>query len=310
MRDPYRIDGPAVLSVSGGRSSMMMLSRILDAHGGRLPADVHALYTNTGRERAETLRFVADCAERWGVAIAWAERDGSQPSGARFREVEYETASREGEPFAELITERRYLPNAVARFCTVALKIEVMRDWMRAQGHDRWTNVVGLRRDEPARVAKLRARDHGQWDVAAPLYDARVTSADVAAFWKAQPFDLALRPWEGNCDGCFLKSRSRRERIFRDRPDLAAWWIAQEAAVGGRFHAHEPGYAATLDRVRRLPMLALDLDASADDGTPACGCTDRRPTRARWCICGSRKPPGRQHTLACQFARADAARAA
>ena len=309
MRDPFRIDGPAVLSVSGGRSSMMMLARILDAHGGRLPSDVRALYTNTGRERAETLRFVADCSERWGVAIAWAERDGSQPSGARFREVEYETASRDGEPFADLIAERRYLPNAVARFCTVDLKIGVMRDWMRAQGFDRWTNVVGLRRDEPARVAKLRARDHGQWDVAAPLYDARVTSADVAAFWKGQPFDLALQPWEGNCDGCFLKSRSRRERIFRDRPDLAAWWIAQEAAVGGRFHAHEPGYAATLDRVRRLPMLAMDLDASADD-LAACGCTDRRPARARWCICGSRKPPGRGHTLACQFARADAARAA
>ena len=53
-----------------------------------------------------------------------------------------------------------------------------------------------------------------------------------------------------------------------------------------------------------------EADASADDGTPACGCTDRRPARARWCTCGSRKPPGRAHTLACQLARADAARAA
>ena len=48
---------------------------------------------------------------------------------------------------------------------------------------------------------------------------------------------------------------------------------------------------------------------TADD-LATCGCTDRRPARARRCICGSRKPPGRAHTLACQFARADAAHAA
>ena len=91
---------------------------------------------------------MADFAERWGVGIVWVERDGSQPSGARFRETDYEHASRAGEPFAELITERRYVPNAVTRFCTQALKIETARDYMRAQGYERWTSVVGLRRDE------------------------------------------------------------------------------------------------------------------------------------------------------------------
>jgi hypothetical protein len=273
MRDPFRIEGPACVSFSGGRTSAMMLRRILDAHGGRLPADVYVLFENTGREREETLRFVADCAERWGVAIRWLERDGSQPSGARFREVEYETASRAGEPFAELVASKRFLPNSVMRFCTVDLKVLVARDFMRSLGHEWWTNVVGLRRDEAARVANVRARKDA-WDVAVPLYDARITSADVAAFWRAQPFGLALEPWEGNCDLCFLKGRSRRERIMRSRPDLVAWWADMEVRTGGRFHAHEPGYAETLARVRRLPLLPMDLDAAAPTEAIACGCTD------------------------------------
>ena len=307
MNDPFRIEGPALINFSGGRSSAMMLRRIHDAHGGRPPPDVHVVFANTGKEREETLDFVRDCAVRWGVDVTWVERDGSQPEGSRFREVEYETASRRGEPFAELITERSYLPNAVERFCTVALKIETARDWMRAQGYTHWTSVVGLRRDEPARVAKLRARDHKEWDMAWPLYDARVTKADVAKFWASQDFDLHLKPGESNCDLCFFKKPVVRMRIMREHPDLAAWWIEQEARIGGRFHANERGYARTLDNVRRLPLLPMDLDPDEGDAIP-CGCTDRRAPRPRSCFC--RKRRGRGHSLMCVLAREASRRAA
>ena len=60
---------------------------------------------------------------------------------------------------------------------------------------------------------------------------------------------------------------------MRDRPDLAAWWIAQETAARGTFVKHEPGYAASLDRVRRLPLLPMTLDAEAD-GCSGGACTD------------------------------------
>lgn len=41
MSDPFLIEGPAAISFSGGRTSALMLRRILDAHGGTLPPDVH-----------------------------------------------------------------------------------------------------------------------------------------------------------------------------------------------------------------------------------------------------------------------------
>lgn len=49
--DPFRLDGPAIINVSGGRTSALMLRRILDAHGGALPGDAHAVFQNTGKER-------------------------------------------------------------------------------------------------------------------------------------------------------------------------------------------------------------------------------------------------------------------
>lgn len=277
---PFRIDGPAVISFSGGRTSGMMLRRILDAHDGALPPDVFVVFANTGKERGETLDFVRDCAVHWDVRIRWVERrgrrwDAEDPTGggARWREVDYETASRDGEPFADLIAERRFTPNAVMRFCTTELKIRVMRDFMRAQGFDHWVNVVGLRRDETKRVMNAKAHStRERWDVECPLYTAGLTVEDVTKFWRAQPFDLALRNYEGNCDLCFLKGRSKRERLMRENPTLAQWWIDQENAVKARFHAHEPGYAKVLDRVRRLPLLPMDVDGE-DDSIP-CSCTD------------------------------------
>lgn len=295
MRDPFVCSGPTIINVSGGRTSAYMLRRHLDAHGGRLPHGTHAVFCNTGTEREETLRFVADCAERWGVGIVWVERDGSQPSGARFRETDYEHASRAGEPFAELITERRYVPNAVTRFCTQALKIETARDYMRAQGYERWTSVVGLRRDEPARVAKVRGRDHEEWDAACPLYDARVTKADVMAWWRAQPFDLALESWQSNCTLCPLKSRATLERAIRDDDAVAEWWIAQEKRIGATFRKDEPrGYEGMRERVRRLPLLPMRaVDEPAE--SIACNCTDR--VHRRRCTCGKRRGEG--HALSC-----------
>ena len=267
------------MSFSGGRTSAFMLRRVLDAYGGQLPADVHVLFANTGKERPETLNFVRDCAERWSVRIRWVEYhltdgpDGKLIHG--WREVNHDTASRHGEPFSALIRARSFLPNPVMRFCTQELKIRVMGKFARAVGFDHWTSVIGLRADEPRRVAKATAPTSERWENVCPIAEAGETVHDVMAFWSAQPFDLRLRQHEGNCDLCFLKGRGRIERILRDRPDLAAWWIAQEDVDGSdrTFRKDRPTYRRMLDMVERTPFLP-GIDMGEDDGTLPCGCTD------------------------------------
>ena len=115
-RDPYRIAGPAVISFSGGRISGYMLRRILDAHGGALPSDVAVVFANTGKERPETLDFVAQCGARWNVRIVWVEYDWDAPH--RTRLVSHNSASRNGEPFEALIDRKGFVPNPRMRFCT------------------------------------------------------------------------------------------------------------------------------------------------------------------------------------------------
>jgi len=254
LTDPFAIDGPAVISFSGGRTSGYMLRRILDVG---LREDVHVLFADTGKEREETYDFVRECERRWSVPIHWVHR--TAPEGVT--------------PFEQLIVDRRFLPNPVARFCTTELKIVPMRDWMREHRYEHWTNAVGLRADEPRRVAKMRSAWIKDWDNCLPLADAGVTLADIRAFWSAQPFDLRLEPWEGNCDLCFLKGRAKRERIMRDRPDLAGWWIDQERRTGGTFRSDAPPYSTILELSKR-PMLAVLNDGPALDDFGDCICNE------------------------------------
>ena len=116
----FEVLGPTCISFSGGRTSGYMLWLTLQAHGEKLPDDTHVVFANTGKEEEATLRFVRDCAERWGVPIVWVEY---RPDGDGWTTVDFHTASRNGEPFDALIRKRNYLPNPVARFCTVELKI-------------------------------------------------------------------------------------------------------------------------------------------------------------------------------------------
>lgn len=279
--NPYLIEGPALISFSGGRTSAYMLKQILDAHGGTLPDDVHVCFANTGKEREETLRFVHDCSTHWNVAVVWLERNGK----LGFETVGFNSASRNGEPFADLIREKRYLPNAVTRFCTSELKVRTMKAFALEQGFANWSNVVGLRYDESHRVVKSRKPNKERWTTVLPLDDAKVTVRDVRAFWREQPFDLQLLPFEGNCDACFLKARPKLYEVERTCPGTLDWWVQQEANVtaaiaagdskpkltGARF-VTEYSYAELRDSVRRQPdMFEGLLDADTLEMDAECG---------------------------------------
>jgi 3'-phosphoadenosine 5'-phosphosulfate sulfotransferase (PAPS reductase)/FAD synthetase len=283
--NPYKIEEDCVISFSGGRTSAYKLKMILDAFGGKLPDHIKVAYANTGREMPQTLDFVRDCQERWNVPVTWIEgrvRRGGEGENLHVYStviVDYETASRNGEPFAELIKAVRYAPNPVARFCTEKLKVLRIKDWANEQfGHKDWVSAVGIRADEPKRVAKMRNRD----DVILPLADMGVTKRDVYSFWVAQDFDLQLpnndgvTDW-GNCDLCFLKGLGKKQSIIRERPDLADWWIEQEASLSAEvgkaafFRADQPSYAQMKEFATGQGVLDFFEDDDTTIGDCFCG---------------------------------------
>lgn len=279
MPNPFAIAGPALVSFSGGRTSGYMLGKIVEAHGGKLPDNIRVTFANTGKEFPQTLDFVQRCGDHFGVHIHWLERalDGG------FIEVSHNQASRSGEPFNALIRKKQYLPNPVTRFCTTELKIRVMRDFARSLGWDHWSNIVGLRYDEPRRLIEAHKRNHEnkeRWTTLLPLEDAKVTKPMVRAFWREQPFDLELEDWEGNCDLCFQKGQGKIVRIMRDHPETPHWWTEAEAEgvaskpSGASFRADRPSYATLAEFARNQQEFDFNADDINENGCGSEYCHD------------------------------------
>ena len=282
--DPFLIEGPAVISVSGGRTSGYMLWRILQAHGGKLPDNVRAMFANTGKEMPETLDFVQEMSEQWSVPITWVEYESRQVPSARWRVVDHATASRNGEPFEAVIRSRSFLPNPVSRFCTVELKVRAMHRYLFAQGWKEWTSAVGIRADEPRRVAKIGNQDYGKHEErVAPLAQAGIVVADVGAFWREQPFDLRLpnmngKTMHGNCDLCYLKGANQILSLIREQPERAKWWMKMEALAlalaskpsGAVFRSDRPSYAV----MHRMATTQDEMFEYGGEPLQDCMCVD------------------------------------
>ena len=253
MSDPFKIDGPTCISFSGGRTSAYMLWRVLQSNGG-LPEGAKGCFANTGKEDEATLRFVDRCSKEWNVPITWLE----YVYGGLFTTTSFDLAKRNGEPFEAIIAQRGgYLPNRVARFCSSELKTRTMHRYLKSKGWTDWDTFIGIRADEPRRVAKFRANPRPEFkgeEVHMPLALSGVSASDVGAFWASQPFDLELpniqgKTMHGNCDLCYLKPASQVLSLITEKPERAIWWAQQEkkaesvAESASRFRDDRPSYA-------------------------------------------------------------------
>lgn len=231
--NPYILpDGNVQIAFSGGRTSAYMLRQILEANGG-LPDRVQVTFQNIGREMPETLDFVAEVGQRWGVKIVWLEY---RPVSPWFERVSHNSASRDGEPFDALIERKKALPNQSQKWCSAELKTKTAKRYLVSLGWRRWTTAIGFRADEGHREP-FKCNRSSSWT---PLRENGISRKCVAAFWQKQPFDLALpsvngKTIGGNCDGCFLKSEAFLSALSRDMPLRHAWWEGHESRINRTF---------------------------------------------------------------------------
>lgn len=228
-------DAPLVLNLSGGRTSGYMLWRQLQEQ-----RPDYVLFGNTGKEREETLVFLNEIETRWQVPVVWLEYTRGDSAIAKderghgFRVVNFETASRNGEPLKEILDWMPSLPNVRARGCTTQGKVRTMGRFLRWKGLTTWRAAIGIRNDEADRMLDMLADFPSYIRPEFPLVKAGVKESDVMAFWAQQPFDLQLQQHEGNCDGCFLKASWKLLRIEKDKPGTLGWWAGEEANAKAR----------------------------------------------------------------------------
>ncbi|MBA4822482.1 phosphoadenosine phosphosulfate reductase family protein [Pantoea allii] len=273
---------PMVVSFSGGQSSGFLcdflLQNYLDAY------DFHFVFANTGREHPETLIFADKVDKLFGLNLVWLEGVTSPEHGVGMSHkiVTFETASRNGEPFEQLISVEG-IPNVSRQKCSDYLKTQTIRSWMRANNLARhgWSakTAIGMRADEPERAAMGKASTK-RYNLVYPLcHWGSFDKQDVNDFWDAMPFKLNIPAHYGNCLTCFKKSNAKLYLIAHEHPEWFAWNRDMEILHGkvkareghtwwrGKRNTDQLIQDAQLQDKQRLIYLTK---SSADDGD---GCT-------------------------------------
>lgn len=219
-----------LVSFSGGRTSAFMAKWILESEKYKDYNKVF-VFANTGKEREETLEFVNECDKRWGLNVVWIEAKAIHIKGVgiTFKVVDFESASRNGEPFEDVIKKTGFFPNQNAPFCSERMKTIPINKYMKTICKD-YYSAIGIRADESQRV---------NWEKAIkkkyiyPLItDFRVNENYIRDFWGNQCFDLKLKDYEGNCDNCFKKSTRKLMTLALENPKSFDWWSEMETKYG------------------------------------------------------------------------------
>jgi 3'-phosphoadenosine 5'-phosphosulfate sulfotransferase (PAPS reductase)/FAD synthetase len=212
------------ISFSGGRTSAFMTKWMLENLKDKY--EMIVCFANTGKEREETLEFVDKCDKEFGFNVIWIEAiaDDRYIETPNFKIVNFETASRNGEPFEWLISNGG-LVNQNRPKCTNILKTIPLNKYTKSLGWKKYYTALGIRSDEPKRLNREKAKKERLIYFADVL---NVTKSDINLFWSKQSFDLKLKSYEGNCDLCFKKGLRKLMTITKENPHLADWWREME----------------------------------------------------------------------------------
>lgn len=151
---------PHVINVSGGRSSAMMMMKLLNE--GTLHADRGdvVLFNNTSAEHPATYRWLerlTNICETYGIPFYWTEfctyEDKIKGTNEYTRKNAYRLVDSvpyhptdapngyhsKGEVFEEMVSVRAHLPNRFSRTCTAYMKVGVsvnfLHDWLNDSPH-------------------------------------------------------------------------------------------------------------------------------------------------------------------------------
>lgn len=224
-----------VISFSGGRTSGYMTKKILDTKAHEY--EIEVIFANTGFENEATLQFVHDCDRYFGFNTVWLEGVTNEEHGVGMshKVVTFQTASRNGEPFEQMI-QKYGIPNMQAPICTKNLKRTPIEHYLKSIG---WAGrdydlAIGIRTDEQRRVKDDKTRN-----VVYPLVHwFPADKQDVLDWWEEQPFDLQLQEHQGNCKTCWKKSFNKLMKLHNEDPTQFDFFERMEAKyprVGAEF---------------------------------------------------------------------------
>ena len=119
-----------LISFSGGQTSAYMANKLIEEYSGKY--EMVSVFANTGCEHEKTLEFVREASLAFGIKTVWIEAVINEGrSGTGYKVVDFESASRDGEPFKAMCA-KYGLPNQSYPHCTRELKLQPIDAYLKS----------------------------------------------------------------------------------------------------------------------------------------------------------------------------------
>jgi len=201
-----------LVSFSGGETSAYMAKWLIDNKSDEY--EMAFVFANTGEENEETLNFVNRCDKEWNLGVVWVEAkvNPENGKGTRHKIVNYQTASRKGEPFEDVI--KKYgIPNQNFPHCNRELKLHPIHSYIKTIGWKNYYTAIGIRADEFDRVSSHRIKNK----LIYPFIEfKRMSKQKINHWWSKQPFRLNLKGYQTNCKACWKKNIKKLHQIAKE----------------------------------------------------------------------------------------------
>ena len=208
-----------LVSFSGGETSAFMAQWLNNHYREYGYENIVFVYANTGQENEQTLEFAHRCDKYFGLNLHWveAEVNGLAGEGTKHCRTNFKDASRNGEPFEDVI--KKYgIPNQAFPMCTRELKQNPIKSFAKNYFNgEKYHIAIGIRIDEIDRIS-ANAKKMG---FIYPLINKDMLPTNkpmVNFYWNAMPFRLELKGYQGNCITCWKKSDKKLYQIAKENP--------------------------------------------------------------------------------------------
>jgi 3'-phosphoadenosine 5'-phosphosulfate sulfotransferase (PAPS reductase)/FAD synthetase len=127
-----------------------------------------------------------------------------------------------GKTFDRTVEKRMWLPNQMARYCTVEMKLRPIKNYCKQFGHVEMN--IGFRYDEKERGENFQ-KEQTWRNVKFPLIENKIGHYTVYKW--VQTTGLIFPP-DSNCVGCFHKPLMQLRKNWETNPEKMEWFASKE----------------------------------------------------------------------------------
>lgn len=204
-----------LVSFSGGETSGFMAQWLNNHYKNLGFENICFVFANTGQENEQTLLFTEQCDKAFNLGLVWVEAKVNPEKGKGIRHsiVDFKSASRNGEPFEDVI-KKLGITNHPNPFCTRDTKLSPIESYAKDFFNgEKFATAIGIRIDEIDRVSASR-KDR---NLIYPLVqNIPMSKQKVNFWWSQQSFRLELKGYQGNCKTCWKKSDAKLYQLAKE----------------------------------------------------------------------------------------------